>query len=54
MLTNLDKVLWPATGFTKGGLIAYYRDVAPVLLPHLAGRPLSCTCSTRLSSTRTR
>jgi bifunctional non-homologous end joining protein LigD len=40
-LTNLDKVLWPATGFTKGGLVAYYEDVAPVLLPHLAGRPLT-------------
>jgi bifunctional non-homologous end joining protein LigD len=40
-LTNLDKVLWPATGFTKGGLISYYQDVAPVLIPHLAGRPLT-------------
>jgi bifunctional non-homologous end joining protein LigD len=40
-LTNLEKVLWPATGFTKGELISYYRDVAPVLLPHLGGRPLT-------------
>jgi bifunctional non-homologous end joining protein LigD len=40
-LTNLDKVLWPATGFTKGELISYYQEVAPVLLPHLAGRPLT-------------
>jgi bifunctional non-homologous end joining protein LigD len=40
-LSNLDKVLWPAAGFTKGQLIAYYADVAPVLLPHLAGRPLT-------------
>jgi bifunctional non-homologous end joining protein LigD len=40
-LTNLDKVLWPATGFTKAELIAYSTEVAPVLLPHLAGRPLT-------------
>jgi bifunctional non-homologous end joining protein LigD len=40
-LTNLDKVLYPATGFTKGEVIDYYVRVAPVLLPHLAGRPLT-------------
>jgi bifunctional non-homologous end joining protein LigD len=40
-LTNLDKVLFPATGFTKGDLIDYYARLAPVLLPHLAGRPLT-------------
>ena len=40
-LTNLDKVLYPATGFTKGELIDYYVRVAPVLVPHLAGRPLT-------------
>jgi bifunctional non-homologous end joining protein LigD len=40
-LTNLDKVLWPATGFTKAELIDYYVSIAPVLLPHLAGRPLT-------------
>ena len=40
-LTNLDKVLWPATGTTKRDLLAYYAQVAPVLLPHLAGRPLT-------------
>jgi bifunctional non-homologous end joining protein LigD len=40
-LTNLDKVLWPATGFTKRELIDYYVAVAPVLLPHLEGRPLT-------------
>ncbi|HZO37213.1 MAG TPA: DNA ligase D [Solirubrobacteraceae bacterium] len=40
-LTNLDKVLYPATGFTKGDLIAYYAAVAPVLLPHLHDRPLT-------------
>jgi bifunctional non-homologous end joining protein LigD len=40
-LTNLDKVLYPATGFTKGDVITYARGIAPVLLPHLKGRPLS-------------
>lgn len=40
-LTNLDRVLYPETGFTKGDLIDYYAAVAPVLLPHLRGRPLS-------------
>jgi bifunctional non-homologous end joining protein LigD len=40
-LTNLEKVLWPEVGFTKRQLIEYYVDLAPVLLPHLAGRPLT-------------
>ncbi|HXR18173.1 MAG TPA: non-homologous end-joining DNA ligase [Terriglobales bacterium] len=40
-LTNLDKVLYPATGFTKGQVIDYYARIAPVLVPHLAGRPLT-------------
>jgi bifunctional non-homologous end joining protein LigD len=40
-LSNLDKVLYPDAGFTKGELIDYYTRVAPVLLPHLAGRPLT-------------
>lgn len=40
-LTNPDKVLYPATGFTKGDVVDYYRRVAPVLLPHLRGRPLT-------------
>ena len=40
-LTNLDKVLWPEPGRTKAWLIEYYTRVAPVLLPHLAGRPLT-------------
>ena len=38
-LSNLDKVLYPETGFTKGEVIDYYVQVAPYLLPHLAGRP---------------
>jgi bifunctional non-homologous end joining protein LigD len=40
-LSNLDKVMYPATGFTKGQLIDYYTRVAPALLPHLRDRPLT-------------
>src|SRR6266702_2836804 len=40
-VSNLDKVLYPAVGFTKGEVIDYYIRVAPVLLPHLEGRPLT-------------
>jgi bifunctional non-homologous end joining protein LigD len=40
-LSNLDKILYPETGFTKGQVIDYYVRVAPVLVPHLAGRPLT-------------
>jgi bifunctional non-homologous end joining protein LigD len=40
-LSNLDKVLYPDVGLTKGEVITYYTAVAPVLLPHLAGRPLT-------------
>jgi bifunctional non-homologous end joining protein LigD len=40
-LTNLDKVLYPAAGFTKGEVLDYYSRIAPVLLPHLADRPLT-------------
>jgi bifunctional non-homologous end joining protein LigD len=40
-LTNLEKVLYPATGFTKGQVIDYYVRIAPVLVPHLSDRPLT-------------
>ncbi|MFO1534288.1 MAG: non-homologous end-joining DNA ligase [Thermoplasmatota archaeon] len=40
-LSNLDKVLYPQTGFTKADAIDYYARVAPALLPHLKGRPLT-------------
>lgn len=40
-LSNLDKVLYPSTGFTKGEVIDYYTRIAPVLLPYLADRPLT-------------
>ena len=40
-LTNLDKVLYTTAGFAKGQVVDYYVRIAPVLLPHLAGRPLT-------------
>ena len=40
-LSNLDKVLYPKAGFTKGQVIDYYARIAPVLIPHLSGRPLT-------------
>ncbi len=40
-LSNLDKVLYPKAGFTKGQVMDYYVHIAPVLLPHLADRPLT-------------
>ena len=40
-LSNLDKPFWPEEGITKGDLIAYYRDVAPALVPHLRDRPFT-------------
>ena len=39
-LTNLDKLFWPALGITKGNLIQYYADVAPLLLPHIRHRAM--------------
>jgi bifunctional non-homologous end joining protein LigD len=42
-VSNLGKVLYPKPGFTKGQLIDYYIQVAPVLLPHLTARPLTMT-----------
>jgi bifunctional non-homologous end joining protein LigD len=42
-VSNLDKVLYPEAGFTKADVIWYYVHVAPVLLPHLEGRPLTMT-----------
>lgn len=38
-VTNLDKVMYPTTGTTKGEVIDYYRAVAPWFVPHAAGRP---------------
>ena len=40
-VSNLDKILYPSAGFTKGQVIDYYIRIAPVLLPHLKDRPLT-------------
>lgn len=40
-LTNLDKVLYPKAGFTKGEVVDYYAKVAPAMVPHLAGRAVT-------------
>jgi bifunctional non-homologous end joining protein LigD len=40
-LSNLDKILYPEVGFTKGEVIDFYTRIAPVLLPHLRRRPLT-------------
>ena len=40
-LSNTDKILFPEAKVTKGDLIDYYRNIAPTMLPHIAGRPLS-------------
>ena len=40
-LSNLDKPFWPDEGITKGDLLEYYAAVAPVLVPHLRGRPFT-------------
>jgi bifunctional non-homologous end joining protein LigD len=42
-ITNAGKVFWPAEGYTKGDLIAYYEAVAPLLVPYLTDRPLVLT-----------
>jgi bifunctional non-homologous end joining protein LigD len=42
-LTNLKKIFWPAEGYTKGDLVAYYDRVAPLMLPYLRDRPLVLT-----------
>ncbi|MCX7780635.1 MAG: non-homologous end-joining DNA ligase [Negativicutes bacterium] len=40
-VSNLDKVFYPSSGFTKGQVIDYYIRIAPALLPHLSGRPIT-------------
>jgi bifunctional non-homologous end joining protein LigD len=42
-LTNVDKVFWPAEGYTKGDLIAYYEGISEWLLPYLKDRPVVLT-----------
>jgi bifunctional non-homologous end joining protein LigD len=40
-LSNLDKVFWPAEGYTKGDMLAYYFNVGELILPYIRGRPLT-------------
>ena len=40
-VTHLEKVYWPKTGFTKGEVLEYYRQIALVLLPYLKDRPVT-------------
>ena len=40
-LSNLDKSYWPDEGYTKGDLVNYYANVAELIVPHLASRPLT-------------
>ncbi len=40
-LSNRDKLFWPEEGITKGDLLSYYQAVAPVVVPHLHGRPFT-------------
>ena len=40
-LSNLTKVLYPADGFTKAEVLDYYQRISAVLLPHIAGRPMT-------------
>lgn len=41
IISQLGKVFWPGEELTKEDLLAYYREIAPVMLPHLAGRPVT-------------
>jgi bifunctional non-homologous end joining protein LigD len=43
-VSHLDKLYWPDDGLTKGDLLDYYRDLAPVMLPYFAGRPVTLRC----------
>jgi len=41
MITHPEKILFPDCGITKGELASYYETIAPVMLPHLRGRPIT-------------
>src|SRR5204863_627863 len=41
MITHPEKILFPDDGITKGELAAYYEAIAPVMLPHIRGRPVT-------------
>jgi bifunctional non-homologous end joining protein LigD len=40
-LSNLDKPFWPEEGITKGDLLRYYREIAPIVIPHIRDRPFT-------------
>jgi len=40
-LSNLDKIMYPETGFTKGQVIDYYKNIARYILPHIENRPIT-------------
>jgi bifunctional non-homologous end joining protein LigD len=40
-VTHLEKIYWPQAGFSKGDMLHYYRQIAPVMLPHLKDRPVT-------------
>src|SRR4051812_16519607 len=40
-VSNLDKIFFPESGFTKGDVIAFYSEIADAILPHLRNRPLT-------------
>lgn len=50
VLTNRQKVFWPDVGFTKGDLLDYYREIAPVIMPHLVDRPIQVSQSRLFTS----
>ena len=53
-LTNLDKVLYPKAGFTKGEMVDYYAKVADAMVPHLSGRAVTLRRFRKESTTSTR
>jgi len=51
VLTNRQKIFWPEHGYTKGDLLDYYRDIAPVIVQYLKGRPLANTAARAFRTT---
>ena len=52
--SNVDRVVFPDDGITKGEVIAYYHDVAALIVPELRGRPLTVVRYTKRSEERCR
>jgi DNA primase len=47
-ISNVEKVYFPASGFTKGQVISFYSEIAEVILPHLRDRPMNVVDALRL------